>query len=220
MCDEALESRPRPLTSIGQAVGSRLRNANSLERWGCTAAEHVNTCVSVGRCEYAALTDRPAATRGVFTSRGSPMGKLIRKNWGRGQKLLVPGTYVTIILTAPVFAADGTAIGELAESMQLGTWAELATNGMDATISMDDSIVEFSNNLVWDSGSKRAQAPREAWPRQTNFRCRHRRHGTRNSTRPRTRSGRRSPSACSTRPIPARTPIHHVHRRVPSPSAE
>jgi hypothetical protein len=53
-------------------------------------------------------------------------------------------------------ASDGTAIGNLAESMQPGTWAELVTNNMDAAISMNDSIFEFSNNLVWDPASKRA----------------------------------------------------------------
>lgn len=46
--------------------------------------------------------------------------------------------------------ADGTPIGELAESMQPGQWRELATTGAQAAFSADESLFEYCDKLVWD----------------------------------------------------------------------
>jgi hypothetical protein len=58
---------------------------------------------------------------------------------------------------APVHAqSDGTVLGNLAASMQPGTWAELQSTGAHAAFSADESIFEYADRMVWDSIGKQA----------------------------------------------------------------
>lgn len=53
------------------------------------------------------------------------------------------------------FASDGTVIGNLAEQMQPGTWAELKTVN-SKVFDGSNSIFEYTNEMVWDSVDKKA----------------------------------------------------------------
>jgi hypothetical protein len=67
---------------------------------------------------------------------------------------------VTVLsgINAAHAASDGTAIGNLADEMQAGTWAELTTNGASVLGSSDPdhSILEYTDEMKWDSLTKRA----------------------------------------------------------------
>ena len=52
-------------------------------------------------------------------------------------------------------AADGTTIGQLAESMQPGNWTELNTIGAHAAFSASNSIFEYADEMVYDPVTKR-----------------------------------------------------------------
>lgn len=52
--------------------------------------------------------------------------------------------------------SDGTTLGNLAASMQPGTWAELQSTGAHAAFSADESIFEYADRMVWDTIGKQA----------------------------------------------------------------
>lgn len=57
---------------------------------------------------------------------------------------------LSLLACQQVSAADGTVIGELAETMAPGQWAELVSTGADNAFSASDSIFEYCDKIIWD----------------------------------------------------------------------
>lgn len=58
------------------------------------------------------------------------------------------------LFSSNVIAADGTVIGELAETMSAGQWAELSTTGAHSAFSASQSIFEYCDKIIWDPVGK------------------------------------------------------------------
>jgi hypothetical protein len=70
----------------------------------------------------------------------------------------LPAVIATVLLplTAPIYAAD-SALKTLAMSMKPGTWAALATKGLDDSLIRvpPGHILQWTDRAVWDPGSKK-----------------------------------------------------------------
>jgi hypothetical protein len=84
------------------------------------------------------------------------MYTVIIRRFARGSAALASSLLAALFFSTSAGAADGTAIGELAESMTPGQWRELVTTGADSAFSADTSIFEYADRMVWDPLGKQA----------------------------------------------------------------
>src|SRR5438128_270863 len=63
-----------------------------------------------------------------------------------------------VIFFARIISAGGTTLGNLAASMEPGTWAEITTTNITATLSntggASGTILPYSDDGVWDPASR------------------------------------------------------------------
>src|SRR5947209_6356703 len=77
--------------------------------------------------------------------------------WRKLAILITIGALALALLCVHTSRASSTALGNLAASLQPGTWAELVTNNIAATLAFtggaSGNVFGFTENGVWDSGS-------------------------------------------------------------------
>lgn len=83
------------------------------------------------------------------------MQTLLRNNRNCSKTVSVLVACHLLFTSSAISASDGTVIGNLADSMQPGEWAELNTIGAHAAFSASNSIFEYADEMVYDPVTKK-----------------------------------------------------------------